>query len=122
MGGLMGGFVKKMLFSVLIGVLLLGASGYSLYLGKSISDIFIMTLVGATILLSIFLYKFKDSSVKNPLLWNFFEIIGYGLFTLILCLATANMFHHFVMATTSIIIFFKVVPSMIYTTLFNKKH
>ena len=122
MGGLMGGFVKKMLFSVLIGVLLLGASGYSLYLGKSISDIFIMTLVGATILLSIFLYKFKDSSVKNPWLWNFFEIIGYGLFTLILCLATANMFHHFVMATTSIIIFFKVVPSMIYTTLFNKKH
>jgi len=118
----MGGFVKKIFFSVLVGVVLLCASGYSLYLGSSISDIFTVAFLSSIILLGICLYRFKDSPVKNSLLWNLFEVVGYGLFTLILCLVTEDMFHHFVLATTAIIFFFKVVPSIIYSSVFNEKH
>lgn len=122
MNGFISSSVKKILFSILIGVVLVCVSGYSLYLGKSISDIFTVAFLGSTILLSICLYKFKDSPVNNPLLWNLFEVLGYGLFTLMLCLATEDMFHHFVLATTAIILFFKVVPSIIYSSVFNEKH
>ena len=122
MNGFFRELVKKISFSIVVGVFFLFVSSYFLYLGESISDIFTATFIGSIILLILCLFKFKESIVKNRLLWNFFEIVGYGLFTLILCLATKEMFHHFLFATTALILFFKVVPSIIYSTVFKEKH
>lgn len=122
MSGFWVGFARKMLFSILVGIILLCVSGYSLYLGNSISDIFTVTFLSASVLLGVCLYKYKNSPIGNSLWWNLFEVVGYGLFTLILCGLTEDMFHHFVLATTAIILFFKIVPSIIYSSAFQKKH
>lgn len=121
MSGSLRALVKKFVFAFVVSVLLLVMSGYSLYLGKSIADVFITVYFATFIMLSIAFYRFKNFDIENFLRWKFFEIVGYGFLALCLCVVTEKMFHHFVLATTALVLFFTVISSTIYVLIFNKK-
>lgn len=121
MGGFLKGLAKKLVFVFVVSVLLLVVSGYSLYLGKSIADVFVTVYLATFIMLSIAFYRFKNLDIDNFLRWRLFETVGYGVLALILCVVTEKMFHHFVLATTALVLFFTVIPSTIYVLIFNKK-
>lgn len=121
MGGFLKGLAKKLVFVFVVSVLLLVVSGYSLYLGKSIADVFVTVYLATFIMLSIAFYRFKNLDIDNFLRWRFFETVGYGVLALFLCVVTEKMFHHFVLATTALVLFFTVIPSTIYVLIFNKK-
>lgn len=121
MSGFFGELAKRLVFVFLVSVLLLVISGYFLYLGNSIADVFIAVYFGTFLMLSIAFYRFKDFDIGNFLRWKFFEIVGYGILTLFICMVTEKIFHHFVLTTTALILFFTVIPSTIHVLILNKK-